>query len=85
MRWSLCQAEPRAALNLASFGSSHSLKLGKDDVVLYSAKVIINFLDTTMPFVSIFLVIVFLHLETPILYFIVLFLSVSQIALLPDF
>ncbi|URE37759.1 RNA-metabolising metallo-beta-lactamase [Musa troglodytarum] len=34
------QAEPRAALNLASFGSSHSLKLGKDDVVLYSAKVI---------------------------------------------
>ncbi|XP_078447143.1 RNA-metabolising metallo-beta-lactamase family protein isoform X2 [Wolffia australiana] len=34
------QAEPRAALNLASFGSSHSLKLGKDDVILYSAKVI---------------------------------------------
>ncbi|WOK96599.1 hypothetical protein Cni_G05306 [Canna indica] len=34
------QAEPRAALNLASFGSSHSLKLGKDDLVLYSAKVI---------------------------------------------
>lgn len=34
------QAEPRAALNLASFGSSHSLKLNKDDVILYSAKVI---------------------------------------------
>ncbi|XP_077227820.1 RNA-metabolising metallo-beta-lactamase family protein isoform X2 [Tasmannia lanceolata] len=34
------QAEPRAALNLASFGTSHSLKLGKDDVILYSAKVI---------------------------------------------
>ncbi|KAJ0972361.1 hypothetical protein J5N97_020320 [Dioscorea zingiberensis] len=34
------QAEPRAALNLASFGSSHSLKLHKDDVILYSAKVI---------------------------------------------
>ncbi|XP_058070813.1 ribonuclease J-like isoform X2 [Magnolia sinica] len=34
------QAEPRAALNLASFGSSHSLKLDKDDVILYSAKVI---------------------------------------------
>lgn len=34
------QAEPRAALNLASFGSSHSLKLCKDDVILYSAKVI---------------------------------------------
>ncbi|XP_058102274.1 ribonuclease J-like [Magnolia sinica] len=34
------QAEPRAALNLASFGSSHSLKLGKDDMILYSAKVI---------------------------------------------
>ncbi|XXG45032.1 hypothetical protein AAC387_Pa02g0226 [Persea americana] len=34
------QAEPRAALNLASFGSSHSFKLGKDDVILYSAKVI---------------------------------------------
>lgn len=35
----LCQAEPRAALNLASYGSSHSLKLSKDDVILYSAKV----------------------------------------------
>lgn len=34
------QAEPRAALNLASLGSSRSLKLNKDDVVLYSAKVI---------------------------------------------
>lgn len=34
------QAEPRAALNLASFGSSHSLKLNKEDVILYSAKVI---------------------------------------------
>lgn len=34
------QAEPRAALNLASFGGSHSLKLGKEDVILYSAKVI---------------------------------------------
>ncbi|XP_042398633.1 ribonuclease J-like [Zingiber officinale] len=34
------QAEPRAALNLASFGGSHSVKLGKDDLVLYSAKVI---------------------------------------------
>ncbi|XP_010909137.1 ribonuclease J isoform X2 [Elaeis guineensis] len=34
------QGEPRSALNLASFGSSHSLKLGKDDVILYSAKVI---------------------------------------------
>uniref|UniRef100_A0A2N9EKV9 Myb-like domain-containing protein n=1 Tax=Fagus sylvatica TaxID=28930 RepID=A0A2N9EKV9_FAGSY len=34
------QAEPRAALNLASFGGSHSLKLSKEDVILYSAKVI---------------------------------------------
>ncbi|XP_059302908.1 ribonuclease J isoform X1 [Lycium ferocissimum] len=34
------QAEPRAALNLASYGSSHSLKLNKEDLVLYSAKVI---------------------------------------------
>ncbi|KAL8123301.1 hypothetical protein AgCh_011321 [Apium graveolens] len=34
------QAEPRAALNLASYGSSHSLKLGKEDLILYSAKVI---------------------------------------------
>ncbi|KAF4377869.1 hypothetical protein CsatB_018253 [Cannabis sativa] len=34
------QAEPRAALNLASFGSSHFLKLNKEDLVLYSAKVI---------------------------------------------
>ncbi|CAK9141080.1 unnamed protein product [Ilex paraguariensis] len=34
------QAEPRAALNLASYGSSHSLKLTKEDVILYSAKVI---------------------------------------------
>ncbi|KAL2321700.1 hypothetical protein Fmac_026079 [Flemingia macrophylla] len=32
------QAEPRAALNLASYGSSHSFKLTKEDVVLYSAK-----------------------------------------------
>lgn len=36
----LCQAEPRAALNLASFGSSHSVKLTKEDIILYSAKVI---------------------------------------------
>lgn len=35
----LCQAEPRAALNLSSYGSSHSLKLSKDDILLYSAKV----------------------------------------------
>lgn len=35
----LCQAEPRAALNLASYGSSHAFKLTKEDVVLYSAKV----------------------------------------------
>lgn len=34
------QAEPRAALNLASYGSSHSLKLTKNDIILYSAKVI---------------------------------------------
>lgn len=34
------QAEPRAALNLASYGSSHSLKLSKEDRILYSAKVI---------------------------------------------
>ncbi|XP_050259335.1 ribonuclease J isoform X3 [Quercus robur] len=34
------QAEPRAALNLASYGGSHSLKLSKEDVILYSAKVI---------------------------------------------
>ncbi|KAL9272592.1 Ribonuclease J-like protein [Drosera capensis] len=34
------QAEPRAALNLASYGSSHSFKLSKDDFILYSAKVI---------------------------------------------
>ncbi|XP_052176731.1 ribonuclease J isoform X2 [Diospyros lotus] len=34
------QAEPRAALNLASYGSSHSLKLSKEDIILYSAKVI---------------------------------------------
>ncbi|KAF3436859.1 hypothetical protein FNV43_RR19612 [Rhamnella rubrinervis] len=34
------QAEPRAALNLASYGSSHSLKLKKEDIILYSAKVI---------------------------------------------
>ncbi|KAH7444747.1 hypothetical protein KP509_02G090000 [Ceratopteris richardii] len=34
------QAEPRAALNLASFGNSRSLKLNKEDLVLYSAKVI---------------------------------------------
>ncbi|TQD72350.1 hypothetical protein C1H46_042120 [Malus baccata] len=34
------QAEPRAALNLASFGSSHSVKLNKEDIILYSAKVI---------------------------------------------
>ncbi|KAL2634153.1 hypothetical protein R1flu_005632 [Riccia fluitans] len=34
------QAEPRAALNLASLGTSRSLKLNKDDLVLYSAKMI---------------------------------------------
>lgn len=34
------QAEPRAALNLASYGSSHSFKLTKEDIILYSAKVI---------------------------------------------
>ncbi|GAV56539.1 Lactamase_B domain-containing protein/RMMBL domain-containing protein/Myb_DNA-bind_4 domain-containing protein [Cephalotus follicularis] len=34
------QAEPRAALNLASYGGSHSLKLSKEDQILYSAKVI---------------------------------------------
>ncbi|GKV13805.1 hypothetical protein SLEP1_g24781 [Rubroshorea leprosula] len=34
------QAEPRAALNLASYGGSHSFKLTKEDVILYSAKVI---------------------------------------------
>ncbi|XP_057473217.1 ribonuclease J-like isoform X1 [Actinidia eriantha] len=34
------QAEPRAALNLASHGSSHLLKLSKEDIILYSAKVI---------------------------------------------
>ncbi|GMH01159.1 hypothetical protein Nepgr_002998 [Nepenthes gracilis] len=34
------QAESRAALNLASYGSSHSLKLTKEDIILYSAKVI---------------------------------------------
>eukprot|EP00252_Welwitschia_mirabilis_P011267 TRINITY_DN2535_c0_g1_i1.p1 TRINITY_DN2535_c0_g1~~TRINITY_DN2535_c0_g1_i1.p1 ORF type:complete len:875 (+),score=199.16 TRINITY_DN2535_c0_g1_i1:172-2796(+) len=34
------QGEPRAALNLASFGGSHSLKLSKDDLILYSAKII---------------------------------------------
>ncbi|KAL5652914.1 hypothetical protein ACJX0J_038372, partial [Zea mays] len=32
--------EPRAALNLASYGGSHALKLSKEDVFLYSAKVI---------------------------------------------
>ncbi|XP_024438430.2 ribonuclease J isoform X2 [Populus trichocarpa] len=34
------QAEPRAALNLASYGSSHAFKLNEEDVILYSAKVI---------------------------------------------
>ncbi|KAK6153933.1 hypothetical protein DH2020_013572 [Rehmannia glutinosa] len=34
------QVEPRAALNLASYGSSHSLKLKEEDLILYSAKVI---------------------------------------------
>ncbi|AQK44655.1 RNA-metabolising metallo-beta-lactamase family protein, partial [Zea mays] len=32
------QGEPRAALNLASYGRSHALKLSKEDVLLYSAK-----------------------------------------------
>ncbi|KAG6518989.1 hypothetical protein ZIOFF_022476 [Zingiber officinale] len=36
----LDKAEPRAALNLSSFGGSYSIKLGKDDLVLSSAKVI---------------------------------------------
>lgn len=40
----LSQAEPRAALNLASYGSSHSLKLSKEDLILYSAKVNVTFL-----------------------------------------
>lgn len=35
----LYQAEQRAALNLASHGSSHSLRLNKEDMILYSAKV----------------------------------------------
>lgn len=39
MLYIICQAEPRAALNLASYGGSHSLKLSKEDVILYSAKV----------------------------------------------
>ncbi|KAJ3678136.1 hypothetical protein LUZ60_001939 [Juncus effusus] len=34
------QAEPRAALNLASYGGGHSLKLSHEDLILYSAKVI---------------------------------------------
>ncbi|KAJ1279424.1 hypothetical protein BS78_04G155700 [Paspalum vaginatum] len=34
------QGEPRAALNLASYGGSHALKLSNEDVLLYSAKVI---------------------------------------------
>ncbi|CAI8609766.1 unnamed protein product [Vicia faba] len=34
------QAEPRAALNLASYGNSHAFKLTKEDVLLYSAKII---------------------------------------------
>lgn len=33
------QAEPRAALSLASRGASFSLKLTQDDLILYSAKV----------------------------------------------
>jgi hypothetical protein len=37
----LCQGEPRAALNLASYGGSHALKLSKEDVLLYSAKVVL--------------------------------------------
>ncbi|XP_020971302.1 uncharacterized protein LOC107626916 isoform X1 [Arachis ipaensis] len=32
------RTEPRAALNLASYGSSHAFKLTKEDIVLYSAK-----------------------------------------------
>ncbi|KAJ9562520.1 hypothetical protein OSB04_007680 [Centaurea solstitialis] len=38
--WRNQKAEPRAALNLASYGSSHFFKLSKEDVILYSAKVI---------------------------------------------
>ncbi|CAN0905947.1 Ribonuclease J [Linum grandiflorum] len=34
------QAEPRAALNLASYGTSYAFKLKKEDLILYSAKVI---------------------------------------------
>jgi len=37
----LYQGEPRAALNLASYGGSHALKLSKEDVLLYSAKVLL--------------------------------------------
>ena len=37
----ICQGEPRAALNLASYGGSHALKLSKEDVLLYSAKVLL--------------------------------------------
>lgn len=40
----LCQGEPRAALNLASYGGSHALKLSKEDVLLYSAKVFLSIL-----------------------------------------
>ncbi|KAJ0105611.1 hypothetical protein Patl1_18296 [Pistacia atlantica] len=34
------QVKPRAALNLASYGGSHSLKLTKEDIILYSAKIL---------------------------------------------
>ncbi|KAI5653607.1 hypothetical protein M9H77_30794 [Catharanthus roseus] len=43
------QAEPRAALNLASYGSSHSLKLDKEDLILYSAKHIFSFATSKFP------------------------------------
>ena len=47
---SLLQAEPRAALNLASMGSSRLLKLHKNDVVLYAAKVFLkSFSDQMLP------------------------------------
>ena len=39
MLYIICKAEPQTALNLASYGGSHSLKLSKEDVILYSAKV----------------------------------------------
>ena len=34
------QVEPRATLNFASYESSHAFKLNKEDMILYSSKVI---------------------------------------------